>query len=172
VRHYWLLPSLLSIFLFSLPASAGKLVFWRFDAKQNRLAFITNSGVQPRAILISNPTRLIIDLPGTSLGRATVKQPLSGSMNFFRVGQLDAQTTRLVIELKPGYTLDPQQVIFRGASPINWSVQLPRPQRIEGLPNLAPSPQSTPRLNQSHQTMPKTLANLLGMPIQKLSNKS
>jgi N-acetylmuramoyl-L-alanine amidase len=172
VKHYWLLPSFLSVFLLSLPASAGKLVFWRFDTNQNRLAFTTDSGVQPRAILISNPTRLIIDLPGTSLGRATVKQPLSGTMNFFRVGQLDNRTTRLVLELKPGYTLDPQQVIFRGASPRNWSVQLPRPQRIEELPNLISPPQSTPRLNQTNQTMPKTLAQLLEMSIPKLSNKS
>ena len=172
MRHYWLLPSFLSIFLFSLPASAGRIVRWDFNTNQNRLSFTTDSGVQPRAILISNPTRLIIDLPNTSLGRATVKQPLSGTMNFLRVGQLDDCTTRLVIELKPGYTLDPQQVIFRGASPINWSVQLPRPQRIEELPNFIPPPQSTPRLNQSNQTMPKTLAQLLEMPIPKFSNKS
>jgi len=40
------------------------------------LHFKTDAKVQPKAKLIFNPMRLVIDLPGTSLERRTVKQQL------------------------------------------------------------------------------------------------
>lgn len=127
MRFHWLLPSFLSVFLLSSAAEAARLQSWRFDAGQNRLYFTTEGGVQPKAQLIFNPTRLVIDLPGTSLGRSPVNQPYSGAINSIRVGQFDGQTTRIVVELSPGYTLDPQQVRFRGLSPSQWTVELPAP---------------------------------------------
>jgi len=131
VRLKFLLLSFCSVFLFSLPVKAGQLVFWRFDPSSNRLVFTTNGGVQPKAILIANPTRLIIDLPGTTFQRRTVTQPLAGALHTLRVGQLDARTARLVVELDPGYTLDPRQIVFRGTTPEQWSVQIPQPQRMD-----------------------------------------
>lgn len=132
MKFRWLLPSTLSLVLLSTPAEAGRLQSWQFDADQNRLVFTTDEGVQPRARLLFNPTRLVIDLPGTSFDRRTVNnQSLGGVIQAIRVGRVDRRTTRLVIELKPGFTLDPQQVIFRGASPREWTVQLPTPQPIE-----------------------------------------
>ena len=127
-----LLLSCFSLFVLSLPAAAGQLVFWRFDTSANQLHFRTNAGVQPKAMLMFNPTRLVIDLPGTDFNSRTVKKTsLSGTIQSLRVGQLDDKTARLVVELKPGYTLDPQKVLFRGASPRQWSVQLPKPERID-----------------------------------------
>jgi N-acetylmuramoyl-L-alanine amidase len=135
VKFRWLLllPSLVSIFLFSAAAQARQLLSWRFDSTQNRLVFTTDAGVQPKAQLISNPTRVVIDLPGISL-RKSATQPQRGGIKEIRVGQIDDQTTRIVVELAPGFTLDPSQVKFRGASPTQWSVDFPTPQRI------APSP--------------------------------
>ncbi|PLZ92190.1 N-acetylmuramoyl-L-alanine amidase, partial [Fischerella thermalis CCMEE 5196] len=48
-----------------------------------------------------------------------------------RIGQFDPQTTRVVVELNPGYTLDPQQVKFEGVTANRWQVQLPQPKRQE-----------------------------------------
>ena len=81
MRFRWLLllPSLLSIFLFSAAAQARQLLSWRFDSGQNRLVFTTDAGVQPKAQLISNPTRVVIDLPGISLRRSAT-QPLRGGI--------------------------------------------------------------------------------------------
>lgn len=141
MRFHWLLPSFLGIFLLSSPAEAARLESWQFDAKQNRLEFTTDEGVQPKAQLISNPTRLVIDLPGIVLGRPMATQTVGGAIRSVRVGQFNAQTTRIVVELTPGYTLDPQQVKFRGAAPNQWSVQLPEPQPITQSPN---TPSSTP----------------------------
>ncbi|MEM8545226.1 MAG: N-acetylmuramoyl-L-alanine amidase [Cyanobacteria bacterium P01_H01_bin.119] len=126
-----LAPALLGMvggLLMALPVDAAVLQFWRFDNQQNRLIFSTDSGVQPRAQLIFNPTRVVIDLPGTTLNRPTVNQPVGGAIRQIRVGQFDANTTRLVIEYNPGYTVDPQQVQVRGETTRQWVVQLPEPQ--------------------------------------------
>ncbi len=90
VKFHWLLSStVLSLFLLSSPALAGRLQSWRFDANQNRLVFTTDSGVQPKAQLLFNPTRLVIDLPGTNFNRRTIYQQLRGAMRVLRIGQLD-----------------------------------------------------------------------------------
>ncbi|MBW4490838.1 MAG: N-acetylmuramoyl-L-alanine amidase [Trichocoleus desertorum ATA4-8-CV12] len=135
MRLHWLLPSFLGIILLSSPAEAARLQSWQFDANQNRLDFTTDDGVQPRAQLIANPTRLVIDLPGTKVGGALRNRQVGGGIRSIRVGQFDPQTTRIVIELTPGYTLDPQQVKFRGRSANQWSVQLPTPQPVASSGN-------------------------------------
>lgn len=136
------LAGVLSVLLLSsLPAEAGRLEFWRFDAFRNRLDFRTESDVQPQAQLIQNPTRLVIDLPGVVLGRPAMSQLGRGNIQAVRVAQFDRQTTRIVIELATGYTIDPNQVRFRGNSPTNWSVEIPEPV-AEAPPPLAPNGQA------------------------------
>ena len=126
-RLQWLLLSCVAVLLFALPAAAGRLLFWRFESNQNRLVFTTDARVQPRAQLIFNPSRIVIDLPGIILGRPGVTQAVGGTIRSVRVGQFDSQTARIVIELAPGYTVDPQQVKIRGISPTQWTVELPPP---------------------------------------------
>lgn len=123
--------------LLALPVEAAQFRTWRFDPQQNRLAFSTDAAVQPRAQLLFNPTRIVVDLPGTTLEQRTINQAVGGSVQAIRIGQLDAQTTRLVIELAPGYTLNPDQVVVRGETPQQWVVQLPPPQGVT-------PPQATP----------------------------
>ncbi|MCA1993526.1 MAG: AMIN domain-containing protein, partial [Coleofasciculus sp. S288] len=144
MRFRWLLllPSFLSVFLFSAAVQASELVFWRFDRNQNRLEFNTDAGVQPRAQLITDPTRVVIDLPGITLGRPTANQQVGGAIREIRVGQFENRTTRIVIELAPGYTLDPEKVKFRGISPTQWTVDLPTPERVQSRPSPPPSERS------------------------------
>lgn len=147
MKLYWLLPSTLSIFLLSSPAQAARLNAWHFDTKHNKLEIKTQGKVQPKAKLVFNPTRLVIDLPGTDLKRTTVKRKIGGVYNSIRVGQVDDNTTRLVVELSPGYQLDPQKVKFHGASPSNWTVQLPKPEKMASSSPTAPqapAEQATP----------------------------
>ncbi|WP_446354999.1 N-acetylmuramoyl-L-alanine amidase [Coleofasciculus sp. A1-SPW-01] len=163
VRFRWLLllSSFLSVFLYTSAAEARQLLFWRFDRAQNQLVFTTDEGVQPRAQLIANPTRLVIDLPGTRLGRPTVNQQVGGAIQEIRVGQFENQTTRIVVELAPGYTLDPQQVQFRGLSPTQWTVNIPNPQRISSLPSPPPpvrtvNPSTSLRVNDRQSPQPSS----------------
>ncbi len=134
VKIHWLVPgTVVSMLILSAPAAAARLQSWRFHASQNRLEINTIGDVQPQARLMFNPTRLVIDLPGTELGQNPITQPIGGAIRAIRVAQFDRQTTRLVLELSSGYTLDPQKVKFVGVTASNWSIQLPPPQRNNQL---------------------------------------
>lgn len=119
--------SALGLGLVALPAQASTLTSWKFDAQSDRLSFTTDEAVRPQAKLISNPTRLIVDLPGIRLKRPKITSPLNGKYKSIRIGQFNAQTTRLVVELDPGYSVDPAQVKVQGASRRSWSVAMPEP---------------------------------------------
>ncbi|ABA21088.1 Cell wall hydrolase/autolysin [Trichormus variabilis ATCC 29413] len=128
MKLHWLLSGTVgTVLLLSSPALATRLNSWRFDANQNRLEINTTGAVQPRAQLIFNPTRLVIDLPNVTFGRSQLTQPIGGRIRSVRVGQFDPQTTRIVVEVAPGYTLDPQQIKFVGLTASRWTVQLPTP---------------------------------------------
>jgi N-acetylmuramoyl-L-alanine amidase len=136
VRLHWLLPGTFgTIFTLSSPTLAARLDSWRFDVNQNRLEINTTGDVQPQAQLLFNPTRLVIDLPGTtfeqfSVGEATPtpkEQQLTGGFRSISVKQLNEKSSRIVVELSPGYTLDPKQVTFVGITASRWTVQLPKP---------------------------------------------
>ncbi|WP_448526256.1 N-acetylmuramoyl-L-alanine amidase [Parathermosynechococcus lividus] len=124
------------------PAMASRLYLWRLNPTTNQLEIRTERGVQPRAELVYNPTRLVIDLPGVVLGSPQVSQNYSGAIRQVRVAQFDPQTTRIVVEYAAGYTIDPQQVRFRGVAANNWLVQLPQPQQQASTPP-APAPAPT-----------------------------
>ena len=145
MRLYKLLPGVLGFvgsLMLASAADAAQLQLWRFNAEENRLTFTTDEDVRPRAQLVANPTRIVIDLPGVTFNQSTASQMVGGAIREVRVGQFDAQTTRLVIELNPGYTVDPQQVRVQGSTPTQWLVQLPTPQRTtsSSLPSPSPSP--------------------------------
>ncbi|MDX2230252.1 MAG: N-acetylmuramoyl-L-alanine amidase [Leptolyngbyaceae cyanobacterium bins.349] len=140
VKIGWLFSGLIGFWcLFPALAEAANLQFWQFDQRNNRLELRTDDGVQPRAQLVFNPTRLVIDLPGTRLGRPKQLEQFNGSVTAMRVAQFDRDTTRIVLELAPGYTINPNQVRFRYTTARNWIVELPSP---ESNPDLANAPQT------------------------------
>ena len=107
------------------PVRAATLQYWAFDAQTNQLVFTTDGEVQPRAQLLVNPTRIVVDLPNTQLGSTGTSQTVGGAIREVRAGQFDRQTARLVIELAPGYSINPQDIRVQGQSPNQWVVQLP-----------------------------------------------
>ena len=122
--------SLISLLWFAalpdmLPATADTLQTWSFDRSRNQLNFTTDEGVQPTAQLVPSPARIVIDLPGIRLDRPKINQLVGGNVKSFRIAKFERQTTRLVIDLDPAYTVDAQKVLVRGTSPTQWTVQLP-----------------------------------------------
>jgi N-acetylmuramoyl-L-alanine amidase len=135
VKNYWLLSSLLSslsALLISSPAEAAKLESWQFNPAQNRLTFTTDEPVQPRVQLLSDPARLVIDLPDTSLERRREDESFDDPFDEVEVRREDDNVARIVIELDDDYSIDPAQVLVRGTSTTGWTVQLPTPQPIRG----------------------------------------
>ena len=129
--------------LIAAPAKAARLESWRFNASQNQLEIVTDEGVQPKAQLVYTPTRLVIDLPGIVLGRPVINESMSGTVRSMRIGQFDRDTTRIVIELAPGYTLEPSQIKFRGITDRRWLIKLPTPRlAATSTPAVVAIPQS------------------------------
>ncbi|HEY9750040.1 MAG TPA: AMIN domain-containing protein, partial [Allocoleopsis sp.] len=158
VKFPWLVSGLVGSLLLSAPAQADVLQSWRFDARQNQLEINTDEGVQPTAQLIANPTRIVIDLPGIRLGRPKTSQMIGGTVQAVRTGQFNAQTARLVVELAPGYTVDPQQVQVKGSSFTRWTVQLPTPQPTTAIAN---PPSNVPQAIATIAPPPDTFGGLV-----------
>lgn len=152
----WFLPGVISgvasVFLLCATVRAATVTDWQFDRDRNQLNIVTDEDVQPNVQLITNPTRLVIDLPGIVLGHPTTHQNVGSIIQEVRLGQFDPYTARLVIALAPGYTVDPSQVKVEGTSPTHWSIQLPTPQPLPqsslrqtlSQPDVLPIPVSGP----------------------------
>ena len=166
----WLLPSIVSVFVLGTPSEAATLESWKFQVNQNQLSFTTEGGVQPKAQLMTNPTRLVIDLPGTTLGGVRTSQVVGMAIKAIRVGQFDPQTARIVVEINNGYTIDPKQVQFRGLSPSEWTVQIPTPQQVTSSLNVDPTPQSRPLAPQSRPPAPQSRPPIPQRPPLNLRN--
>ncbi len=126
MKFNWLLTGLLGsacLFL-ATPAQASKFTGWQFDANRNQLDFGTDAGVQPKATLLDGPYRLIIDLPDTKMTEATVRKKFGAAVREIRIGQVDANNTRLAIELAPGYGIRPENISIRSDLPSRWSIKL------------------------------------------------
>lgn len=130
--------SFAGLILFAAPASADILKSWNFDRSRNQLTFTTDEPVQPTAQLVPNPSRIVIDLPGIRLDRPKVNQLVGGAIKSIRIAKFEAQTTRLVIDLDPNYTVEAQAVQVRSQSAQQWTVQLPPPK--PATPNLSSTP--------------------------------
>ena len=124
-----------SILLLSSPLNAANFQSWHFNPTRNQLNLTTDSGVQPRAFLINNPTRLVIDLPGTQLNGNTVRKKYGASVREIRVGKVDDKTTRLVVELAPGYTVSPEKLLVQGDTSSHWIVNFSSIERTTSSSN-------------------------------------
>ncbi|PZD74198.1 N-acetylmuramoyl-L-alanine amidase LytC [Acaryochloris thomasi RCC1774] len=130
MRSYWFIPSLLGLLLAALPAHAGgRLLKWQFDQDERQLEIVTETDVSPRAYLVPDPTRVVIDLPNTQLGQANSEKELRKRFQSLRAGQFDQYTTRIVIELGKKYRVSPRSVRIEGVAPNRWLIKLPKPKR-------------------------------------------
>lgn len=143
-KIHLLLLSTLGVLLCSLPAEAARLMGWRFNSAQNQLEFTTDVDVEPKAQLVFDPTRVVVDLPGIRLERPLVQENLRGTIRSYRIAQFDAQTTRIVIEVAPGYSLDPARIKVRGLSRTQWVIELPEPEQVSVETSQAASSSQSP----------------------------
>ena len=130
VRSAWVMGAV-GCCLLAAPAQANTLVNWRFDRIGNRLEFSTALPTQPQVQILSDPPRIVVDLPGTVLGRPPESRdiaPMVGRespVRQVRLGQFDPQTARLVVELYPDYVLTPEQIQPRSVGMNQWVITLP-----------------------------------------------
>jgi N-acetylmuramoyl-L-alanine amidase len=117
--------SLLSSSLLAPAVWAGSLEYWKFDLQDSRLDIITDDDVRPQVSVLRNPTRVVVDLPGIKHRGPTIYKPLTQYIKEARVGQLNNNATRIVLELAEPLTIKPWEVQVRGLAPNRWYARLP-----------------------------------------------
>ncbi|HEY9703687.1 MAG TPA: AMIN domain-containing protein, partial [Allocoleopsis sp.] len=118
--------SLIAIATTNLPIMAGTLEKWNFDTKTNQLEIKIKDGVKPNYFILSQPPRIVIDLPRTQLGKVATNQLFnSGTIQQVRLSQFTPDITRIVLELSPDTNLNQENVKIISKSPNNehWLVQ-------------------------------------------------
>jgi beta-lactamase class A len=120
MKSHLLAIGLSSLVLVAGQAKASQLQSWYYDSSQNQLDLTTTSGIEPKAFLLDNPSRLVIDLPGTNFNSDSVKQSFGKAVKEIRLGKPDSQTTRFVVELAPGYDVTSQNISIKGDSRSHW----------------------------------------------------
>lgn len=146
----------------------AKLDNWRFSPKKQQLEITLSAGTTPRYFYLAQPSRLVVDLPNTKLGKVSTQQNYSGAIKSIRVSQLNDHDTRIVLDLAPGTVLNPKQVQLQPVSRKNSTRWVLRPV-ISGKTtavkpgNSPPSPKKQPqtpyKYSQPPSNVPVTTTN-------------
>lgn len=73
--------------------------------------------------LLSNPNRVVVDLPKVAKKGRTVRTKYRGAVREIRISQV-GNITRTVIELAPGYGISARNIKVASDSPRKWYVRL------------------------------------------------
>jgi hypothetical protein len=122
----------------STAESVAKLEDWRFDPKAAQLEIKLSAPSQPHFFYLSQPPRIVVDLPTTKLGNVSTQQNYSGAITSIRVSQYDLDVTRIVMDLAPGTFLDPNHVQLQAVSRQNPKRWLLRPFPVGKSTSLTP----------------------------------
>ncbi|MBE9212551.1 AMIN domain-containing protein [Plectonema cf. radiosum LEGE 06105] len=106
----------------SIAAPTGKLEDWRFSPLGSQLEISLSAPSRPQYFYLSQPPRLVVDLPNTRLGYVPTEQNYNGAVQRIRVSQLNEDVTRIVLDLAPGAFFDSNQVQLQPLSqnPNRW----------------------------------------------------
>ncbi|MBD2169482.1 AMIN domain-containing protein [Calothrix membranacea FACHB-236] len=128
----------------NVTGSLARLDNWRFSPEEMQLEFTLSSARTPKYFYLAQPARIVVDLPNTKLGYVPTQQNYSGAIQRVRISQLNANVTRIVLDLAPGNFLDPNQLKLQPASKKNPTRWVLRP-TVTGYQNSV-KPGSYPQL--------------------------
>ncbi|MBE9105593.1 AMIN domain-containing protein, partial [Nostoc cf. edaphicum LEGE 07299] len=113
---------------FTTAATPGaKLNNWRFSPKTQQLEITLSAATTPHYFYLAQPSRLVVDLPNTKLGKVTTQQNYSGAIKSIRISQLNANDTRIVLDLAAGTVFNPKKVQLQLVSRKNSTRWVLRP---------------------------------------------
>ena len=80
---------------------------WTFSEQEQSLAFQTDTTAQPSVFVLREPSRIVIDIKGTSWPDGTVTRSYSGKIGGIRLAEFTEGVTRFVLEAsEPSATLN------------------------------------------------------------------
>ncbi|WP_104906234.1 AMIN domain-containing protein [Nostoc sp. 'Lobaria pulmonaria (5183) cyanobiont'] len=142
----------------------AKLNNWRFSPKTQQLEITLSAGTTPHYFYLAQPSRLVVDLPNTKLGKITTQQNYSGAIKSIRISQLNAKDTRIVLDLAAGTVFNPKQVQLQPVSRKNSTRWVLRPVisgKTTAVKTTAVKPaKSAPSAKKQPQTLQKPPSNL------------
>ena len=107
----------------SLAQPMAQLDNWQFNPKTQQLEINLSAIAKPKYFYLRQPPRLVLDLPNTKLGKVLTQQEYAGVVQKIRISQLNANITRIVLDLLPGTQIQPNQVQLQPISrqnPTRW----------------------------------------------------
>lgn len=125
---------------------------WNFDPAANKLEITVKEGTTPRYFMMAQPARIVVDLPGTSVGAGDTQKSFSGAVREVRISQHQPGVARIVMTISPDVSLAPGQVQLQKvgkadtAQQTRWVVrpliQSPgkQPAALKPAPIAAPTP--------------------------------
>ncbi len=103
----------------SLAQPMAQLDNWQFNPKTQQLEINLFGVTTPKYFYLAQPPRLVLDLPNTKLGKVLTQQEYAGVVQKIRISQLNANITRIVLDLLPGAQIQPNQIQLQPISPQN-----------------------------------------------------
>jgi beta-lactamase class A len=121
----WPLTAVLaSTSIFVAPAQSAQLIDWGFSTERNVIRLNTDTSVKPTVFLLSNPNRLVIDLPGTEKKGPTIRNQYGGAIREIRISEVSGNVTRAVIELSSGFGVSSRNIKVVSDAPGRWYVRM------------------------------------------------
>lgn len=111
----------------NVTGSLARLDNWHFSPEAMQLEFTLSAARTPKYFYLAQPARIVVDLPNTKLGYVPTQQNYSGKIQRVRISQLNAGVTRIVLDLAPGSSLDPNQLKLQPTSKKNPNRWVLRP---------------------------------------------
>ncbi len=99
--------------LLASPTLAAPLQDWRFDPSTNQLEVTVKNGVKPRYSFMARPARIVLELPGTEVGKVKTQETYTGSVRQITLVQDRPGITQIILELAPTTVLSKEQLEFR-----------------------------------------------------------
>ncbi|MBD2342881.1 AMIN domain-containing protein [Anabaena subtropica] len=154
----------------------AKLNNWRFYPDTKKLEITLSSGKTPQYFYLSEPPRLVVDIPDTKLGNISTQQNYTGSVQRVRVSQLNANVTRIVLDLAPDSAVDANKVQLQPISkqnPTRWVLRpaivkaATKPSNVQGIsPVRTRSPNNQLPTTPNYIQLPNTLSPITGLQQQ------
>ncbi len=116
--------------------TTAQLQSWRYDPGRQRLEITTTGGVRPSLFVLSDPPRIVVDLPNTLWNQPERLEPYNSLVRAVRISQFNSQTSRLILDL--AQPLSESAVELQTAGAELWAVQI--------NPSAATPPTLTPLL--------------------------
>ncbi|WP_193198927.1 AMIN domain-containing protein [Nostoc sp. MG11] len=152
----------------SAATPVAKLDDWRFYPEKVQLEITLSAGTTPRYFYLAQPPRIVLDLPDTQLGYVSTQQNYSGAIQRIRVSQLNASSTRIVLDLAPSTSLHLKQLQLQRVSQNNstrWVLRPVTPGYSTSVQPVysSPSPNNLPQIphnySQPSSNLPLTTTN-------------